>query len=264
MSRWGGTAGGTYSTSNDTVATSGIGTTDFDVRTNTIPGGWDGSDAVSSSRTVYHTYQFTNVTSDIGPVTLSGSSSQISLPDMTSQSFDPSDHERRAFGERYGLSTYDDDAWPYIISWSWEIYTQFGGDITNEGHTFHNGNIVTHPTGNGTTFDAAATWKVVCNPSYNGGQFAAGTYVIFRRTIQIMDDNGPEVDITGDYNGSYIPVASGGPKVRIELKSGRDGNAGDGPFFGCGVLIIGDFQLPNTGGLPVPVGTGKPTTIITS
>ena len=262
MSRWGGTSG-TFQTSFDHVASAGVAQNDYEVRTNTIPGGWDGSDPVSTSFTVYHNFQFSNVNGDIGPVTISSASSQITLPTMSASTFDPADHERRAFGERYGLSTWSDDAWPYIISWQWEVYNAVGGDITAQGHTFNNGTIVTHPTGNGTTYDASVTWSVTCSPTYNGGQFAAGSYAYLRRTVQIYDDNGPQVDITGDYNGFNVPVASGGPDVRLELKTGRDGNAGDGPYFGVDVLILGTFDLP-VSGVPVPVGAGKPTTIITS
>lgn len=260
MSRWGG-SGGSYTTSNDTVASAGVAQNDYFVRTNNIPGGWDGSDPVSTGFTVYHTYQFTDVNGDIGPVTLSGSSSTITMPDLTSQSFDPSDHERTAFGERYGLSSPSDDAWPYMLSWSWEVYGPIGNNITSFC-TFSNGGIVAHPTGDGNTYDATHTWRAFAT-NLSGGVFQSGSYAYLRRTIQIMDDNGPELDLTGDYNGFNVPVASGGPDVRIELKSGRDGNAGDGPFFGCGVLITGTFDLPAKG-LPVAVGAGKPTTIITS
>jgi hypothetical protein len=77
-----------------------------------------------------------------------------------------------------------------------------------------------------------------------------------------MDNNGPQVDITGDYSGTNISVASGGPDVRIELDAGGDGNTGDGPYFGNDVLILGSFDV-STNGVPVPVGTGKATTIIT-
>lgn len=262
---WGGSSA-TYETSWDHIAGSGISQNDYAVRTNTIPGGWDGSDPISTLSGVYHTYRFVDVNGDLPRVTLSSNSTTITLPDMTTQTFDPSAHERRAFGERYGMSASQasDDAWPYITAWSWKVYNPVGGDITNGyGHSFFNGSIVTHPTGNGTTWDADHTWYVQCGASWNGGVFAAGSYVEFDRTIQIMDDNGPQTDISGDYNRYYVPVSSGGPDVRFELKSGRDGNAGDGPYFGCEVLTIGTFDV-STSGLPVPVGAGKPTTIITS
>lgn len=261
---WGGNSG-TFQTSWDHVATAGISQNEFDVRTNTIPNGWDGSDPISSTFTVYHNYQFSNVNGDIGPVTLTSSSTTITLPDMTSQTFDPADHERTAFGQRYGQTNAwsDDNAWPYIMGWTWEVYNPVGGDITNGyGHSFNSGAVVTHPTGNGTTYDAAHTWSVTCGASWNGGTFASGTYAYLRRTIQIMDNNGPQIDITGDYNGYSVPVSSGGPAISVELKSGRDGNTGDGPYFGCDVLILGTFDT-STYGVPVPVGAGKATTIIT-
>lgn len=263
---WGGSSG-SYETSNVTVSTAGIAQTDYTVRTNTIPNGWDGSDAISTAFTVYHDFEFANVNGDIGPVTLTSNSSTITLPDMTSQTFDPNDHERRSFGERYGMSasTASDDAWPYIMSWAWEVYNPVGGNITNGyGHSFNSGGVVTHPTGNGTTYNADHTWSVTCGSGWNGGTFAAGTYVYLRRTIQIYEATGNfNNDITGDYTGTYIPVSSGGPEVRIELDSGGDGNAGDGPYFGVQILVTGEFDV-STSGIPVPVGAGKPTTIITS
>ena len=260
VGRWGG-ASGIYQTLAQYVATSGVARNDYDVKTSTIPGGWDGSDPVGTSFVVYHTYQFTNVNGDIGPVILSGSSSTITMPDLTTQTFDPSDHERTAFGERYGLSNPDDDAWPYMLSWQWEVYGPAGNNITSFC-TFSNGSIITHPTGNGTTFDAAHTWRTFAT-SIPGGVFQAGSYAFLRRTIQIMDDNGPQIDISGDYNGFNVPVSQGGPEVRLELKSGRDGNAGDGPFFATNVAIFGSFATAS-GGIPVAVGTGKRPTIITA
>ena len=258
MSRWGG-SGGSYTTSNDTVASAGVAQNDYFVRTNNIPGGWDGSDPVSTGFTVYHTYQFTDVTQPSINTTIGSSSSQITMPPLWTSGYDPSGHERRAFGERYGVN-YNDDGWAYCLGYSWQVFSgQSGADITGQC-AFNVGSIVNHPVGNGTTFDLTATWYVVLQ---NGNNLPAGSQARLTLTRQRMDDDGPEQDLTGDYNGFNVPVSSGGPDVRIELKSGRDGNAGDGPFFGCGVLITGTFDLP-VKGLPVAVGAGKPTTIITS
>lgn len=259
MSRWGG-SGGQFTTSNDTVASGGVAVNDYDVRTNSIPGGWDGSDPVSTAFTVYHTYQFTNLTQPAIVTTLgSGGGAQITMPPLWVSGYDPAEHERRAFGERYGVADYNNDGWAYCTGYSWRVYNDFGGDITSQC-AFNVGNIVSHPTGSGNTYDLTATWYVV---KQNGSNFPGLSRAELTLSRQRMDDNGPETDITGDYNGFNVPVSSGGPDVRIELRSGRDGNAGDGPFFGCGVLVTGTFDLP-VEGLPVAVGTGKPTTIITS
>lgn len=260
MSRWGGTSG-QFTTSNDTSAQAGVAQNDYDVRTNTIPGGWDGSDAVSTAITVYHNYQFTpNITQPAIVTYLgSGGGSQITMPPLWVSGYDPAQHERRAFGERYGVADYNADGWAYCTGYSWKVYNDFGGDITSQC-AFGVGNIVTHPTGLGTTFDLTATWYVV---KQDGSNFPGLSRAELTLTRERMDDNAPDTDITGDYIGYYIDVASGGPDVRIELLSGRDGNAGDGPFFGCGVLVTGTFDLP-VKGVPVGVGTGKPTTIITS
>ena len=258
VGRWGG-ASGIYQTSAQYVATAGVAQSDYDVKTSTIPGGWDGSAPVGTSFVVYHTYRFVNTNGDIGPVILSSQGSSITMPNMSSSTFDPSAHERTAFAERYGTSS--GNGWPYMLSWQWEVYSPIGNNITNFC-TFSNGSIITHPTGNGTTFDATHTWRTFAT-NISGGVFQSGSYAFLRRTIQIMDDNGPQIDISGDYNGFNVPVSQGGPEVRLELKSGRDGNAGDGPFFATNVAIFGSFATAS-GGIPVAVGTGKRPTIITA
>ena len=258
MSRWGGTSG-TFQTLAQYVATAGVAQNDFAVDTSTIPGGWDGNDPTSTSFTVYHTYQFTNVNGDVGPTTVNSQSSTITMPSLSASSLDPPDHERTAFAERYGVTS--SDGWPYILSYQWEVYGPAGNNITSFC-TFSSGGIVNHPTGNGTTYDATHTWQTYAT-NVSGGVFQAGSYAYLRRTIQIMDDNGPQIDISGDYNGFNVPVSQGGPEVRLELKSGRDGNAGDGPFFATNVAIFGSFATAS-GGIPVAVGTGKRPTIITA
>lgn len=260
---WGGSSG-SYTTLNEETATAGIYQTDYDVRTNTIPGGWDGSMPISSTYSVTHDFYFSNVTSDIGPVTLSSNSSTITMPDLTTQALYPADHNGRAFAERYGLTTHADDGWPYIVSFQWEIYNPVGGNITSGyGHTFNNGAIVLHPVGNGNTYDANFTWSVNCGASWNGGVFAAGSYAYLRRTVQIYRSGGSTIDITTNYTGSGITGGDGSPDVRLQLKSGQDGVAGNGPYFGTDVAITGEFDI-STSGIPVPVGAGRPTTIITS
>lgn len=258
VGRWGG-ASGIYQTLAEYVATAGVAQNDYDVKTSTIPGGWDGSDPVGTAFTVYHTYRFVNTNGDIGPVTISSQSSSITMPTMSASTFDPPSHERRAFAERYGTSS--TNGWPYMLSWSWEVYGPAGNNITSFC-TFSNGSIITHPTGNGTTYDATHTWRTFAT-NISGGVFQSGSYAFLRRTIQIMDDNGSQIDITGDYNGFNVPVSQGGPEVRLELKSGRDGNAGDGPFFATNVAIFGSFATAS-GGIPVAVGTQKRPTIITA